>query len=305
MELAPSEGTPLSPHRQARNLKLPDPVTTRGCCFGGIPSQLSEYSSYKLFDSKTRRPVVLGALWADAPVVIVFLRRLGCQLCRLRASEFEAARPAIAQAGASVVCVTFEFVGEGSDVDLSWSLVGCWTGAMLTDPTRVLYRQLFRRKGLCDGFFGLLDLDRKRVAESVARGLHTDSNLRGDGLMLGGVFVVGRGGSVLLDQRSRHFGDDVPVSVVLNVLRTAGSAGGVPRSPGLSPSSATWSRTWERPLPDCARPSCMLEHAPSVSCTTEPSRAIQIPVPAVLPPPSLSTPLLPVPLCASAICFEA
>jgi hypothetical protein len=205
------------------------------CClrtrpFSSVP--LAEFADYELRDSVTRRPVRLAALCAERPVAIVFLRRLGCQLCRLRAAEVEAARLSVDQAGAFIVCVTFEYVGEGSDSDNSWARAGVWGGALLTDPTRELYRTLFRRMGLCDGY-GFFTMSRERVEESVAQGFDEGANFKGDGLMLGGVVVIDRSadggrslGAVRLDHRSEFFGDDVPVAEILEALEASVAASG-------------------------------------------------------------------------------
>ena len=247
-----AESTPLSP----RAASAP-PATCGCCCSAARYHELDEFADYELHDAATRRPTTLAALSRDAPLVLVFLRRLGCQLCRLRASEFEAARPAIAQAGANIVCVTFEYLGTGSDQDRSWERVGSWRGALLTDPTRALYRSLFRRKQLLDGFYGLLDMSAARVAESKARGLAKDANFAGDGLMLGGCFVLDRGGRVLLDQRSKFFGDDVPVAEVLAALRRAKGARALPPGEPLV-QIGEWRRGDAKPtVKACATPLCM------------------------------------------------
>jgi hypothetical protein len=263
-----AESTPLSPRAAAAGASSSSSpaasssasAPTCGClCAGGGAAfhELDDFADYELLDSETRRPTTLAALSRDAPLGLVFLRRLGCQLCRLRASEFEAARPAIAQAGASCVCVTFEFIGEGSDKDRSWQRVGAWRGPMLTDPSRALYRSLFRRKALFDGFFGLLDMSAARAAESVARGLAKDANFAGDGLMLGGCFVLDKGGAVLLDQRSQFFGDDVPVADVLATLRRAKGARQLPPGERLV-QLGEWRRDDKAPAAkECATPLCM------------------------------------------------
>jgi peroxiredoxin len=69
--------------------------------------------------------VSFGSLWEKKPVVVVFLRRLGCPICRQYVREVETIRPAIEAVGGSVVCISFEKFGEGSDVDRYVSLQHC------------------------------------------------------------------------------------------------------------------------------------------------------------------------------------
>jgi len=254
-----SESSPLSPRAASSAAPAAATAASCGCASAAAFHELDDFADYELRDAATRRPTTLAALSRGAPLVLVFLRRLGCQLCRLRASEFEAARPAIAQAGGSAVCVTFEFLGEGSDADRSWERVGAWRGALLTDPTRELYRSLFRRKTLLDGsFFGLLDMSARRAAESAA--FAKEANFKGDGMMLGGCFVLDRGGRVLLDQRSKFFGDDVPIGEVLATLRRAKGARALPPGEALVQIS-DWRQGEELApaLKTCATPQCMLD----------------------------------------------
>jgi peroxiredoxin len=264
-----SESTPRSPRGPARGgggggagagvAEAASPSACCGCLGGSAQRhELAEFAEYELLDAHTRRATTLAALSRDTPLVLVFLRRLGCQLCRLRASEFEAARPAIAQAGAACVCVSFEFPGEGSDRDRSWQRVGAWRGALLADPSRTLYRALFRRKTFGDKLWGLLDLSTARMNESTARGFGKDANLAGDGLMLGGCFVLDAGGRVLLDQRSQFFGDDVPIAYVLSALRRAKGARVLPPGEKLV-QIGEWRHDEKAPTEKaCATPACML-----------------------------------------------
>lgn len=61
--------------------------------------------------------IKFGALYEDKPAVIAFLRRLGCQICRVQAQDLDSIRPQVEALGARLVCVSFEHFGEGSDTD--------------------------------------------------------------------------------------------------------------------------------------------------------------------------------------------
>jgi peroxiredoxin len=270
-----SEATPFlaapSSHHQAAHVTVPTaPLPSGSCCAPPrapwSPIPLSDFADYTLFDAATKKPVVLSELWARQPVVLVFLRRLGCQLCRLRAAEMDACRRSAAALGCVIVCVTFEYLGEGSDSDKSWARAQCWGGPLLTDPSKTLYRALFRRKGFTDNFYGLFDASTARLKESSARGFGEGANFAGDGLMLGGTAVVDKGGAVLLDHRAQFFGDDASPEHVLAVLQTASGCkkvvaagdGGAP-SPVPAALPPSWVRRQLTLAPrECATPECLL-----------------------------------------------
>ena len=127
-----------------------------------------------------------------------------------------------------VVCLSFERFGEGSDADRSFAKGGFFTGDMARVAQAEVYAPLFGRKGLMQGFgLGSLLSDKSgKLAESKARG--TTGNLAGDGMQLGGLFVVDAQGTVLLDKRQAFFGDDASNEEILAAIARAGggSSGG-------------------------------------------------------------------------------
>jgi prostamide/prostaglandin F2alpha synthase len=159
----------------------------------------------------------LEELWKDSTCVLLFLRRLGCPLCRSYVTLVEAARPDLEAAGARVVCLSFEAFGEGSDSDRSFERGRFWSGPIYTIEKSV-YQDLFGRKGLMNGFFGLLDMNKEAFSRSKA----TPGNFKGDGFQLGGQFVVERGGNILLEHRQKAFGDDATLKEILDAVK-AGS----------------------------------------------------------------------------------
>lgn len=154
----------------------------------------------------------LGDLWAERPVLLVFLRRLGCSLCRAYVEEIKENMEAIT-AYANIAFVSFEEPGTGSDEDRSFSKV--WSGTVYR-ISKTVYKELFGRKKLFDGFFGLADMD-----TSLVKKHNTTGNLRGDGFQLGGQFIVNKG-VVLMEHRQTRYGDDAPVEKILRIIRTQG-----------------------------------------------------------------------------------
>lgn len=176
----------------------------------------------------TRDPTdkqALKDLWSEKPVVFLFLRRLGCMICRSYASQMEKLRPLIEKKGGKVVCMSFEFFGEGSDSDRSFEAIGFWKGPMYTIDKSV-YAELFGRKGFMDGFYGLLDMKK----EAVDAAKNTPGNFKGDGFQLGGQFVVSKEGKVVFEHRQKLFGDDATFDQLYDAISSC-----LPPSPVTTP----------------------------------------------------------------------
>ena len=183
---------------------------------------LEDFAAQVIVDARSQAHRRLDTLWADAPVVILFLRRLGCQLCRVTALEFSDARALIEAEGAQLVALSFEELGKGTDADGSFEAGAFFKGPLFTCAPTV-HESLFGRKGLFSGFYGLADVSRTKLHACTERGVR--GNLKGDGLLLGGQFVVEKGGRVLKEHRQAFFGDDATVEDVLKALRARKNAG--------------------------------------------------------------------------------
>ncbi len=175
---------------------------------------LPQFALRKITDA--RRPshiLYLENLWQDKPCALFFLRRLGCPICRSYIQMVERFREEYEKRGVRLVCLSFEALGEGSDSDRSFTKYAFWNGPLYTID-KVVYQELFGRKGMFDNFFGLLDVDK----EALERSKETPGNYKGDGFQLGGQFVVARGGKVVLEHRQKLFGDDAKLVDIFAAL---------------------------------------------------------------------------------------
>lgn len=120
--------------------------------------------------------------------------------------------------GANMVCVSHEHFGTGSDKDKGFEAGGFFKGTMLVDPTKEAYAKLFGRKGMFDSFYGLGDMNKARYQQSKERGV--GGNFAGDGMQLGGAFVIDTDGSVVLDKRQKAYGDDPSNEEILAALKS-------------------------------------------------------------------------------------
>lgn len=156
----------------------------------------------------------LENLWAEKPVALFFLRRLGCPICRSYIEIVEKYREEIEKLGVSLVCLSFEAFGEGSDKDRTFEKHKFWNGQIYTIHKKV-YEELFGRKGFLDNFYGLLDMDK----EAYERSKKTPGNMKGDGFQLGGQYVVQKGGKVKLEHKQKLFGDDAKLEKIVEILK--------------------------------------------------------------------------------------
>jgi hypothetical protein len=190
------------------------------CSAGALTRDLLSFASHTITNSRTGEAAPLSSLWAGQPCILIFLRRLGCALCRTTCAEYTEALPKIQAAGARMVCLCFEALGTGSDKDGSFSAGKFWEGPMYQIDTAV-YTSLFGRKGLFNGFFGLADVSSTKLASCTQRAIQGNLNNSMDGLFLGGQFVVSQCGRVVVDHRQKFFGDDLDAEELLEGVADA------------------------------------------------------------------------------------
>jgi hypothetical protein len=175
---------------------------------------LTEFFETSVEHFATGAVVPLKSLWSSKPAVVVFIRRLGCQICRLHCKEVDKLRLDLG-GRAAVALVCFEKLGEGSDSDRSFDTQKYFAGDMYKIALESgVYDKLFGSRSTLGTVYGLLGGDNSatRYRQSNAEGVK--GNLLGDtkkSLLLGGSFVVDTDGSVLLDHRQKAAGDDAEI----------------------------------------------------------------------------------------------
>jgi AhpC/TSA antioxidant enzyme len=180
-------------------------------------AMLSKFSNHMITNARdVNVKVPLNTLWKEKPVILLFIRRLGCQICRMYLQEVEKAKEAIEKKGAHAVCITWEALGESSsDKDRSFEKSGYWKGPVYTLDKEV-FAELFGRRGFFDNLYGLLDMDADALKKVKERKI--EGNLKGDGFQLGGQMIVDTEGTVYLDHRPKSYGDDTEVDDLLDTL---------------------------------------------------------------------------------------
>lgn len=165
------------------------------------------------------------SLWKDRPVVVLAIRRPGCVACRAQAQDLWARRAELEAAGVGLAVVVNQTLpGELEDFADKF-----WPGDVYLDPSRAFYRALgqgeVRRAGVAGALLSLLN-PFSRVSRNMrqAGARVKDWNMKGDGLTLGGVLLVTRGGVPFAFQE-RAFGDAPGVDEVVAAAARAGTSG--------------------------------------------------------------------------------
>lgn len=123
----------------------------------------------------------------DQPLLVVFLRHLGCTFCREALADIADRRERLVDEGVGVVLVHMASEDEAAEFFRGY---GLGAAERVSDPERVLYRAFGLQRGRFLQLFG------PRVA---ARGLratiegHRVGKLVGDGFQMPGVFLVRNG----------------------------------------------------------------------------------------------------------------
>jgi prostamide/prostaglandin F2alpha synthase len=150
------------------------------------------------------RPGYKGAL-------VYLIRRAGCKLCRAEGVQLAAIKDQLEEQGYLLVGVVGEELGHEEFSE------GFFNGEMYLDEGRKLSKIMASGTQQISGYVNFL-LGGEIATEWARAGkLGVQGNLKGNGVNLGGVWVI-KGGDepkVLIEYQEKHWGDAVAVSDVL------------------------------------------------------------------------------------------
>ncbi|XP_053548040.1 peroxiredoxin-like 2A [Bombina bombina] len=149
-------------------------------------------------------------LWKKHGAVIMAVRRPGCFLCREEASGLSTIKSQLDELGVPLYAVVKENIG--SEVA---NFQPYFKGEIFLDKSKRFYGPQ-KRKMM---FLGLIRLG---VWQNFRRAWKDgfEGNLEGEGLILGGVFVIGSGKQgILLEHREKEFGDKANLTAVLEAAK--------------------------------------------------------------------------------------
>ncbi|XP_029908015.1 prostamide/prostaglandin F synthase [Myripristis murdjan] len=154
-----------------------------------------------LKSADTGEHVELQALWQERPVVLLFLRRFGCQVCRWMASETSKIEADLRASGVQLVGIGPEETGLKEFME-----GGFFKGSLYIDEKKKTYKDLgFKRYSALNVIPAALGKKvRDVIAKANAEGIQ--GNFTGDLLQSGGMLIVAKGGEKVL----LHFVQDSP-----------------------------------------------------------------------------------------------
>lgn len=137
----------------------------------------------------------LLAMSRDAPLLVVFLRHMGCTFCRETLHDLAAQRAAVDRARLRIVLVHMSGHDEARP---HFERLGLGDAVSVSDPTRRLYSAFELRRGRFTQLFGPRVWIRGVAAGLIRR--HGVGRLQGDGFQMPGAFVV-RDGRIVVAYR--------------------------------------------------------------------------------------------------------
>nr|XP_020666088.1 prostamide/prostaglandin F synthase [Pogona vitticeps] len=175
---------------------------------------LSKVAANKLKHAVSGEVVELASLWKEHPCVLLFLRRLGCQVCRWVTKETSKLKELLDSHGVHLIGVVPETVGLKEFQEGKF-----FTGELYLDETKQCYHDLgFKRYNALSIVPAALSKPvREVVTKANAEGIH--GNFSGDLLQSGGALIVNQGGKdVLLYFVQESPGDYLPLDTILKTL---------------------------------------------------------------------------------------
>jgi prostamide/prostaglandin F2alpha synthase len=174
-----------------------------------FPQNMSKlFAETKILDPAKNEKILFRSLWEnnDKPLILIhWLRRFGCVLCRV---------------GALDLTETLDKAPDSVKNKLNWAAIGFAhldyedflkdnyfkDGHIYIDENKETYKALdFTKKGILS-LYGVFDTKMySKASEASKRGIK--GNYKGEGTQLGGTFVVDRHGEVIYAFQQKSYSD--------------------------------------------------------------------------------------------------
>ncbi|KAF3432253.1 hypothetical protein FNV43_RR26992 [Rhamnella rubrinervis] len=160
-------------------------------------------------------PMKASELWRDRPAVLLCIRRPGCIMCRAEAHQLYSKKPIFDALGIQLIAVLHEHIE--SEVKDFWPRY--WGGAVIFDRGMGFFKALGGGELLKEKFLSGFIFNPRAIANyRRAKAMGIKQNLKGEGEIKGGLFIVGSGRSGIAYQFiERNFGDWAPPAEVIEI----------------------------------------------------------------------------------------
>jgi peroxiredoxin len=156
--------------------------------------------------------VYLSQLWQDGPVLLTFLRHFGCMFCREWLGELEDYQDDIRRMGLKIYSVG---IGEPKHAERYCGRLTPNTECFSNEDASAYYEYGFGQMGLKE----LLNLDFVRnTLRALANG-NIQTEMTGDGRMIGGHFIIDQDGIIRYAFYSETAGDHPTFGEILHHAR--------------------------------------------------------------------------------------
>jgi len=170
-------------------------------------------SDLKLINASTQEEIKVSSLWAENGVVIYFLRRFGCPVCRWISKELNQIKSVLESNNFKLVGVGPEKLGSEDFIKGNF-----WNGDLYIDDNKSMYKTIgFSRFSMMGALGAAIDKETRNI-NSQAGKVGITGNLKGDKLQLGGLLIVEKGGKVLKYYKQVKASDYLKNSEILEVL---------------------------------------------------------------------------------------
>nr|CAB3265205.1 prostamide/prostaglandin F synthase-like [Phallusia mammillata] len=159
------------------------------------------------------KEVQLKSFWANNDVVIYFLRRYGCPVCRWLAKNISRLQPIFDSNNVKLVGISPQT--KGSDEFLESKL---FSGELYIDEQKKCYKDLdYQQYSFVGALMAVKDKDTQLINQK-AKKEGISGNLKGDLYQMGGLLVIRKGGEILLNFKQQKGSDHVENPEILKAL---------------------------------------------------------------------------------------
>jgi len=176
-------------------------------------SYVSKIKKLMISSVATNEMVSFESLWAENDVVIYFLRRFGCPLCRWISNELNNINGVLSENNTKLVGIAPEKFGLEEFQEGKY-----FAGELYLDESKKSYVEMGFTRFSFLGSLGAAIASSTRKMVNEAKNIGISGNIKGDTRQLGGMLIVKQGGEQIFYYKQVEASDYVKNSDILKVL---------------------------------------------------------------------------------------